>query len=64
MTRHILMMLPLYILNISVMYSTFKNFKAQTEWNQSKKMEFNWMCNFCLRPFPLYLRRIFCDKTS
>ena len=37
MTRHILMLMPLYILAIFSIYSTYKGYSAQTEWNPTKK---------------------------
>ncbi len=37
MTRHILMMIPLYLLNFSAIRITYKDYKAQTEWNPTKK---------------------------
>ena len=37
MTRHILMLIPLYILAIFCIRSTYKGYRAQTEWNPTKK---------------------------
>lgn len=37
MTRHILMLIPLYIMAIYNIYNTFKNYRGQTEWNSIKK---------------------------
>lgn len=36
MTRHVLMMIPLYLLMISAIYGTHKSFKSQEIWNTIK----------------------------
>lgn len=37
MDKHLLMKIPIYLLMISVIYSTIKKYKAQKEWNNNKK---------------------------
>jgi hypothetical protein len=37
MNKHILMKLPLYLLGIYATYGTFKKYRAQPEWNATKK---------------------------
>jgi len=37
MNRHFLLKLPIYLLILSSIYSFYKGFKNQTEWNGSKK---------------------------
>ncbi len=37
MNKHFLMKLPLYLMGISIIYTTIKRYRNQTEWNTIKK---------------------------